>query len=183
MKLCLDGGIWPQVVVVQVNATDMLIEAPAEPALHVGHTADVTFDGRKGIAVISAVYRSVANPKVHYGVRIIEHDPGLVAGATRACTPEREECVRVNRRSLGTPPAPRPDADVDGQVVAALRRALTLSLSSLTLSEGAAVLIVERALKCDSVRAHQLLTRLVDKGDVIRIDRQSDDVRYGLPVR
>ena len=83
-RLRLTGGRWDDVSLVAVTSTGLLIETPTDPPLPLGTTRCIALDGLCGQTVVEARYPSVSDGRAFYAIKVIEHDPGLLAAIERA---------------------------------------------------------------------------------------------------
>jgi hypothetical protein len=95
--LKLQGGRhWAAIVVLEVSATGLLIEAPAEPSLPIGTTRDVEVDGLRGVAIVAGTYHHTDPVRRYYAIRVVEHDAGLLAAIARRAA-QRHGSMRISR--------------------------------------------------------------------------------------
>jgi hypothetical protein len=116
MRLRLEGSFWPSIEVVELTPTGMLVETPLEPSVGVGHAIDVEINGRGGTLVVDAVHDHIDGAHLHYSVRVIEHDPGLIAALGHASSTRTRSRMRIIRRyTVGATCGPNPSREPSRQ--------------------------------------------------------------------
>jgi hypothetical protein len=92
----MQGGAWPGVVVVEITASGVLVEAPAEPPIPVGMVGTVDIELLRAQTVVEATYPHPDAGKTFYSVKVIEIDEGFMSALER-CVRAKRPVVNVRR--------------------------------------------------------------------------------------
>jgi hypothetical protein len=92
----MEGGAWSGVVLVELTASGVLVEAPAEPRIPVGMVGTVEIETLQALAVVEAADPHADTGKVYYAVKVIELDAGFMAALAR-CARAKHPVVSVRR--------------------------------------------------------------------------------------
>jgi hypothetical protein len=82
-RLRLIGARWPDVVVIEITTTGIVIEAPASPPLAVGTVTHVEVDGLRGRLIAESAFTDPATDRVYYTIRASEEDAGMLEALQR----------------------------------------------------------------------------------------------------
>jgi hypothetical protein len=89
------GGRWPEWILVEVTATGIVIEAPAEPALPPGTVSDIVFHGLRGTLIAESSWPGPTADTAYHTIRTVELDAGLLDALDRAARSWRGGVVTV----------------------------------------------------------------------------------------
>ena len=94
-RVRIQGGRWRECILVEVTATGIVIEVPAEPTLPPGSVSDIVFQGLRATLIAESSWPGPTADTAYHTLRVVELDEGLLAALDRAARSWRGGVVTV----------------------------------------------------------------------------------------